>query len=115
MLDNEQTSCAEVVNFEEDLKYIEKDILAKQRNNNYIKFSRLLGEVAIIDMTQSQYINYWTSKYKNAKQEHLNQIIDACNRKFIEGLISPEEMKTLIIKSKDTTKEKQKALEYLGI
>lgn len=106
-----------------DLEYIKKDLISLQPGTNklasdedekyrYIKFSRILNSTAIVGMTKKQYINFWRTQYIK-KPELFGIILNAINEKFKNGLISIEEMREMIINSKDTEKEKKRILKEI--
>lgn len=105
---------------EADLKYIENELIAKQYKKDeetgefrYVKFSRVLKCVAVINLTKKQYINYWTAQYKSYPKE-LKRILEKIDDKFENGLISPEEMIALVKESKDFESEKRNAIKALS-
>lgn len=111
--------------FENDLKYIQKEIIAIQPEVNflasnidemfkYVKFSRPLNAVSIINLTKKQYKNYWGSLYKEHSQ-YFDIIMEAIEEKFNNGLISAEEMIEKIKKSSDSETEKKNAIEALTV
>lgn len=97
----------------EDIHAIKSDIIAKQTDSNYCKWSRLLNAVSIVGLTQKQYMDYWQTHYKNYP-EYSKQIQEACEEKLNNGLISAEKMMTMIYNSKDFESEKEKAIKALG-
>ena len=109
--------------FENDLKYIDKEIIAKQLEEDlyasnkeekikYIKFSRPLNAVSIVNLTKKQYKNYWGSLYKE-HSKHYEMIMEKIDEKFSNGLITAEEMIEKIKKSKDSETEKINAIKLL--
>ena len=106
--DNKQ----EVLNVERDLKYINSEIISKQIDGNYVKWSRILNAVSVIGLTEHQFIDYWSKRYKNSKD--LPTILECCKNKLSSGLIEPDKMITLIKHSKDFEKEKIRAIKLLG-
>ena len=96
-----------------DLHYIERELIAKQNDGAYCKFSRALDGISIIGLTQHQYENYWTNQYRSYK-EQLPIITAACRNKFTTGLISQQEMIDRINNSHDHTKDREKAIKLLG-
>lgn len=104
---------SEILNLQKDMAFIKNEILAKQTNGNYCKYSKALRGIAIIDLTEEAHINYWIARYKD-RPEDKKQIIKCCKKKLKEDLISSQEMINLILKSKDFASEKQKAIELLG-
>ena len=99
-------------NLAKDLDYINNEIIAKQTDGNYCKYSRILNAVAIIGLTTDQYEKYWSNRYKGSPDEY-EQIHQAITDKFNVGLISQDEMIDLIQKSKDVPNEKKKAISLL--
>lgn len=97
----------------QDIHIIKSDIIAKQTDNNFCKWSKLLSSVSIIGLTKKQYIDYWLTHYKNYP-EYSKQIKIACEEKLDNGLISPTKMMTMIYNSKDFESEKEKAIKALG-
>lgn len=106
--DNKQ----EVLNVERDLKYINSEVISKQIDGNYVKWSRILNAVSIIGLTEHQFIDYWSKRYKNSKD--LPTIVECCKNKLQNGLMEPDKMINLIKHSKDFEKEKVKAIKLLG-
>ena len=98
--------------FDIDKKYIQNSIMTQQPNGNYMKFSRLLNAVVVMNETKTDYIKYWYNRYKN-EPVYRAAIIDECENKLATGLIPLDEMIHKIETSKDYTKEKVKALAYL--
>lgn len=98
--------------YEQDILYIKTDIISKQPNGNYCKFSKPLKQVTCINMPKDQYLKFWTSKYKNYP-EYLEGIKKECENKLNNTYISTEEMIQLIENSKDVKEEKTKAIKYL--
>ena len=97
----------------EDIHTIQTDVIAKQVDDNFCKWSKLLNAVSVIGLTRKQYIDYWQTHYKH-HPEYSKQIQIACEEKLDNGLITPEEMMTMIYKSKDFESEKEKAIKALG-
>jgi hypothetical protein len=110
-----------------DLAYIKSDLIAKQlqkdikdneaeeedEKEKYVKFSRLLGAVTIMNLTKKQYKKYWESQYKGYPEK--NEIImKAVEEKFQNGLIPREDMINMIKKSKDFESEKKRAIKLLS-
>lgn len=100
-------------NLKRDIKYIKRELLAKQPNGNYCKFSRILNAVTVIDISEEQIKKYWTSRYMNHIDAY-NQIINAINDKLQNGLISADKMMQMIADSDDVDSEKIKAIDKLG-
>lgn len=100
-------------NLKRDLHYINKEIIAKQPNGNYCKFSRILNAVTVIDISQEQIIKYWTSRYTKNSDAY-NQIVEAVHNKLTKGLISTDKMMQMIANSNDFDSEKHKAIDKLG-
>ena len=100
---------------ENDLKYIENLIIAKQNNGKYCKFSKILNTIVIVDMTENDFITYWLMRYKFNSEEDISRIIEACKNKIQNGLITKEKMIDLVINSKDVDSEKVKILSKLGV
>ena len=110
-----------------DLAYIKNDLISKQlqkdikdndcededEKEKYVKFSRLLGAVTIMNLTKKQYKKYWESQYKSYPEK--NEIImKAVEEKFQNGLIPREDMINMIKKSKDFESEKKRAIKLLS-
>lgn len=96
-----------------DIKYIKNELIAKQPNGNYCKFSKMLNAVSVFNLTKDQYINYWKKLYKNTP--YLKEILNLCNLKLQEGLVSVPDMIELINKSSDNTSDKEASLKLLGV
>lgn len=113
----------EAKQFDNDLIYIENEIIAMQPQINelaededekyrYVKFSRALNAVSAINLTKKQFKNYWKTLYKNSP-EKLEIILNKIDEKFENGLISKEEMIKKIEESKDYESEKRLAIKAL--
>lgn len=110
-----------------DLLYIKTDLISKQlqkdfredsyededEKEKYVKFSKLLGAVAVVNMTKKQYKRYWESQYK-AYPEKNQIILDAIEEKFKKGLTPQEEMINIINLSTDVESEKKRAIRLLS-
>ena len=102
-------------NLQKDLNYIKNDIIAKQHNGNYCKFSKLLDAISISDFTLEYYLKYWTSSSKSRKltEEDIAQIELTILEKFMNGLTDKDTMINLIKNSSDCEKEKTKYLNLM--
>lgn len=72
---------------EEDIRYINAEIIARLKNGSYCKFSRALNAISILQITKEQYIKYWQMLYKN-DELGFKLILEACESKFNDGLTS---------------------------
>lgn len=107
---------------EKDLKYIKNDIIAKQtdndildndiQNSKYIKFSKIVDGVTVVNMTKSQYEKYWLSQYQENPNK-IDKILKAISDKFQNGLTNKDDMLKLIVYSKDSNEEKISAIKCL--
>jgi len=91
---------------EEDIRYINSEIIAKLKNGSYCKFSRVLNAISILQITKEQYIKYWQMLYKN-DELGLKLILEACESKFNDGLTSKKEMLELLKNSNDIADERE--------
>lgn len=73
----------EIPTLEKDIEYINSDIIARQNDGNFCKYSSILKAVAVIGLTKDQYLNYWAGRYKNRPQE-AQTIMECCNKKLTE-------------------------------
>lgn len=104
-----------------DLEYIKNDLICRQPNGNYMKFSRIGNFLTIINEPKDRVVKYWLSQYstedkktgKNIFEKEQKIIRQALDEKFSTGLISIEEMKDLIIKAKYEP-DRAKALKFLN-
>lgn len=110
-----------------DLEYIKNDIIAEQEvtgkifNENtckmekeklYVKFSRIINAVTIVNMPKRQYINYWKTQYKDYPDK-LEKVLQAIEDKFENNLITNKEMAIIILRSDDFESEKKTAIKNL--
>lgn len=101
-----------------DIAYIRRELLAEQKTRDgrnrklYIKFSRILNGVTVIDLTKEKYIEYWKGQYIR-HPEMFKQIEDVIEEKFENGLISKEKMIKLIKQGNDSEQEKKQNLKLL--
>lgn len=107
---------------ERDKRFIKSEIICKQLSKNkkdneddekYIKFSRTLNAVSVINLTKKQYDNYWITQYKDSP-EQLKIILETINDKFANGLTSAERMIHLVENSTIIGREEIEALNLLG-
>ena len=110
-----------------DLAYIKKDLISKQlqkdiredshededEKEKYVKFSKILGAVTVVNMTKKQYKRYWESQYKPYPEKY-KIILEAIEEKFKSGLTTQEEMINIISLSKDAESEKKRAIKLLS-
>lgn len=101
------------INLDRDLKYIKGEIISKQVDGKYMKYSKILKATSVIGLTKEQYLNYWKQKYKNT--EYTDEIIQCCLDKFDTGLTDTQTMIRLIKNSKERPMEKIKALKLLKV
>lgn len=99
------------LNIARDLKYINNEIISKQADGNYTKWSDILKAVSVIGLTKQQYISYWKNKYKDT--QYCDEIVKCCIDKLTDGLTDREVMIKMILKSKDFESEKLKAIKAL--
>lgn len=99
------------LNITRDLKYINNEIISKQADGNYTKWSDILKAVSVIGLTKQQYISYWKNKYKDTP--YCDEIVKCCIDKLTDGLTDREVMIKMILKSKDFESEKLKAIKEL--
>lgn len=99
--------------YNRNVAFIKAEKLAKRLDGNLVKYSDELQAVSVVSMTPNQYIDYWTSKYKNCP-ELCEEIYKLVTEKLNSGLLDREKMAKLIDRSKDFSSDKQKALESLG-
>ena len=94
-----------------DIAYIRGEVLAKQKNGKYCKYSKILRSIVVINSTKEQHINYWRNLYgKNSNHEYCKLILKEINNKLENGLISLDKMVELEISSADSEKEKMKII-----
>lgn len=107
---------------DKDLKYIENDIIAKQKNGLYCKYSKMTKSITVTNLSKENHLKYWLGIYKikYKPEEQTEQFIEASSaityaidKKFKSGLISLDEIIELENNSKDTDKEKKKILEII--
>lgn len=99
------------LNITRDLKYINNEIISKQADGNYTKWSDILKTVSVIGLTKQQYISYWKNKYKDTP--YCDEIVKCCIDKLTNGLTDKEVMIKMILKSRDFESEKSKAIKAL--
>lgn len=95
-------------NVQRDLEYIRNELIAKTIKGTYVKFSRQLNALSVIDGPKSQFERYWISKYCR-RPEELKLIMEALRNLFSTGLTPPEKMLKMIEDSNDFESEKLKA------
>ena len=101
-----------VIDFNRDKEYIEKEIIAKQPNGNYCKFSRVLHAVVDYNIQGKSYIDYWKARHKS-NVENCKNIELVCKEKLENGLTSVEDMIKLVQLSDDRKSYKKTVIDYL--
>lgn len=101
------------VRFKEDIAWIKRDVMARQIDGDYCKWSNILKTVVVIGLSEAQYRDFWEKQYKRYPRLQ-KKIAQACTDKFENGLISAEEMIEKIRNSHDYESEKCKAIQLLG-
>lgn len=110
-----------------DLLYIKTDLISKQlqkdikddknededEKEKYVKFSKILGAVTVVNMTKKQYKRYWEGQYKLYPEKN-KTILEAIEEKFNNNLTPQEEMIEIIKLSKDLESEKKRAIKLLS-
>lgn len=110
-----------------DLLYIKTDLISKQlqkdikddknededEKEKYVKFSKILGAVTVVNMTKKQYKRYWEGQYKLYPEKN-KIILEAIEEKFNNNLTPQEEMIEIIKLSKDLESEKKRAIKLLS-
>lgn len=101
--------------FVDDIEYIKNDAITLLPNGRYIKYSRLLHAVVVINFTENDYIRYWNTRYiRNGKKTMFyKDIMEAVKAKFESGLVPIDKMLKLVQESHDDTIDKIKALGLL--
>lgn len=102
----------EILNLEEDKKYIKSEVISLQPNGLLCKYSNILKCVCCYNMSKDQYVRYWVSRYhRNAKDV---EVIKQYCEDLLENHLTPiDKMIELVKKSKDRPSEKQKVLNLL--
>ena len=97
------------IHINNDINYIKNDILAKQSNKKYCKYSRHARSITVTNMTYDKYVEYWTSTGNARKypKEAIDLIKETINNKFKSGLISLKSMIELELNSNDREDVKQ--------
>lgn len=101
--------------FQEDLNYIKDDVITLLPNGKYMKYSRLLKAVSVLEFIKDDYIRFWKTRYmRNGKHTiFYNDIVKEAENKIESGLTPLETMLELIKNSHDDTSDKVKALKLL--
>ena len=61
--------------FNRDLKFIENEVMTKQADGRYCKYSTSLKAVIVTNLERNSYIEYWSKLYSDKPQYMLDQII----------------------------------------
>ena len=102
-------------NIERDLKYIDQEIVAKQANGKYCKWSVLANTVTVMDFTPEDYLNYWLRTFKGRglvqriiiTKEDMKEIKERISKVF-ERAVPLEEMIRRVELSNETEKEQKR-------
>lgn len=113
-MDNHILDVNSKIRLEQDLKYIDNLLIAKQKNGRYCRYAIELHGLAYINQEFKTIQAYWATQYKKNKKFQ-TIILEALQNKFDYGLMSTEDMINLIQKSNDTAKEKEKAITLLTL
>lgn len=93
---------------ERDLVYIKNDVIAKQANGKYCKYSRLTKSITVINTTLYKYLSYWIglAENKKASEEYMENLLKIILEKFNNELVNLDTMIELELNSDDSDKEK---------
>ena len=83
-MEEENISLSE--SLDKDLEYIKGEIIAKQPNGNYTKWSRALRAVSVVNISYKSFIEFWERKYKS--EPELAEIIIHSMSHFVESCCS---------------------------
>lgn len=106
----------------EDLDYIKNDIIAKQKNGLFCKYSRLGKFITVTNLSKETHLNYWLSNYKNKynpeKYPEKYKIIketltSAIDDKFENGLTDLDTIIYLEKMSSDSDSVKNKLIQQI--
>ncbi len=96
---------------QKDIEYIKNEIISKQPNGNYTKFSLVDDFIAFINEPKEKSYKYWTSQYKSSEEE-LDLITKTLDEKFKNGL-TPIEKMIKYIQDARWEPERDRAIKYL--
>lgn len=97
----------------EDIDYIKKLKIAKQKNGYYCKLSSIFNSVVITNMTFENMLKYWISQHKYATIENKWLIANTIIDKLENDLIPLEDVLSAQKKSKDPIKETQRIIKEI--
>ena len=91
-----------------ELNYIRKEVLAKQKNDRFCKYSRIAKSITATNFTQDQYINYWVGTLKNRRlpKKEIDRVVEAIIDKFENDLTDLSVVVKLEKLSNDQEKDK---------
>lgn len=100
---------------ERDLRYIDREIVAKQANGKYCKWSIMADTVSATDFTPEDYLNYWLRLFKGRAlvqkivitKEDMKEIKKRISRVF-ERAVPLEEMIRRVEISNDQKEEQRR-------
>lgn len=94
-----------------DIAYIRGEVLARQKNGKYCKYSKVLRSVIVTNLTKEQHINYWKGLYKkSSNSKYCRLILKEINEKLENGLTDLDKIVELERLSTDSEKEKEKVI-----
>ena len=73
---------------EKDIKYIQEDIIAYQKNGLICKISKPLNCITVTNLSKDKYIKYWQTGYKgkrDVESGRFDQITRACEDKLLNN------------------------------
>lgn len=98
--------------FKSDVNYIRNEIITELYDGTYMKYSKILKSVVVLDLTKEKYINYWSNLYHNNKM-YLPQIMKEVEDLFEYRLYDNTTFLKLVEIGKDNTKDKEKVINKL--
>lgn len=107
------------IKLERAKRYIKKDIIAKQRNGKYCKFSVAANTVSVTGITLDTYIDYWVGMVRpiRATDEDLIEVREIITEiavdKLVNGLTDLDKVLMLEKISDDSDKEKERLYKVL--
>lgn len=101
---------------EKDIRYIQEDMIAYQKNGLICKVSKPLNCITITNLSKDRYIKYWQTGYKgkrDVESGRFDKITKACEDKLLNNMYSLDKIIEIELSSKDLDSEKQKLIEEI--
>lgn len=114
-LARQQAALERKKSLEADLEYVKQDVIARQENGKYCKYSKVAKSITVTNTTISKYLLYWTNQAisKKASEEYIEELLRVIIAKFNDELTDLDKMVELERESDDKEEDKRDIIKII--